>query len=62
MKHPINSGGVRTVITGTTGEPDDSCHLVSVFIHHELTPEKIAQLCELVETMAFKAVATWASL
>jgi hypothetical protein len=62
MKNLINEGGVRTVTTGTTGGPDDTCHLVSVFIHHELTPEKIAQLCELIEMMALKAVKTWASL
>lgn len=57
MKHIINDAGVKSVNTMASG--DDRCHMVSVFIHHELTQEGADQLAHLVERVALAAVEAW---
>jgi hypothetical protein len=34
-------------------------HLVSTYIHHELTAEKAAELTQLVEKAVLHAIETW---
>lgn len=57
MKQAINDGGVKSVSTMANG--DDRCHMVSVFIHHELTQERADELAHLVERVAMAAVQAW---
>ena len=60
MEQHINEGGVESVSTSTHG--GERMHLVSVYIHHELTPERAAELIALVESLVVRAVGTWAKL
>ncbi len=60
MMKDINQETVQHVSTSTVNTPGHS--LVSVFIHHKLTPEQQTQLTDLVESLAIKAITTWASL
>lgn len=57
MKQAINDGGVKSV--NTIADGDGPCHLVSVFIHHELTQERADELAHLVERVAMAAVQAW---
>jgi hypothetical protein len=57
MQQVINDGGVKKVSTRADG--DEGCHLVSVFIHHELTQERADELAHLVERVALAAVGAW---
>lgn len=57
MKQVINNGGVKTV--NTIADGDGPCHLVSVFIHHELSQERADQLAHMVEHVALAAIAAW---
>jgi hypothetical protein len=57
MEHAINRGGVTDVSIGTRGS--STMHLVSTYIHHELTAEKAAELTQLVEKAVLHAIETW---
>lgn len=60
MEQDINEGGVTNVSTSTHG--GQHMHMVSVYIHHELTPERAAELIALVESLAVRAITTWAKV
>lgn len=60
MEKHINEGGVESVSTSTHG--GQHMHLVSVYIHHELTAERAAELLAVVESLVVHAVATWAKV
>lgn len=57
MEEAINQGGVTDVSVSKRGS--GTMHLVSVYIHHELTAEKAAELVDLVEKVAIHAIKTW---
>jgi hypothetical protein len=59
MQQTIGTGGVKKVSTHV--EPGDFCHMISVFVHHELPPERIAELVGLIERAAVGIVKTWAA-
>lgn len=59
MEEAINQGGVTDVSVSKRGS--GTMHLVSVYIHHELTAEKAAELVDLVEKVAIHAIKTWAT-
>ncbi len=60
MEQAINAGGVENVATHVAG--GDTMHVVSLYIHHTLTPERIAELTTLLEGLALRAITTWAKL
>lgn len=60
MEQDIKAGGVEHLATYVAG--GDTMHVVSLYIHHTLTPERIAELTTLVESLALRAITTWAKL
>lgn len=60
MDQAINTGGVRTVSIHNTAA--ENMHVVSVYIHHELTPEREQELATLLEGLIARAITTWVKL
>jgi len=60
MDKRIGEAGIRLVTTSSNGS--DTCHMVSVFIHHELTAERMKELEAFLETLIVRAITGWASL
>ena len=58
MDQLIDAGGVRKV--HITQDAIEGLHVVTAYIHHELTPEREAELAQLIEKVAMRAIATWA--
>lgn len=54
----VSGNGVQQVNVLHTGE-GTPCHLVSTFIHHELTPEREQQLAQIISTVIMDAVKVW---
>lgn len=60
MEQRIDSGDVKSISTQVTA--GEGCHLVSVFIHHELSAEKVEALMSFLEPLVIRAVAGWVKL
>lgn len=58
MEQPINAGGISNVATAVNRT--STLSTVIAYIHHELPPERIAELEALVEALVIRAVTTWA--
>jgi hypothetical protein len=54
----VSGNGVQQVNVLHTGELTP-CHLVSTFIHHELTPERERELAHIIEVAIMDAVKVW---
>lgn len=59
MEQDIDQGGVKHV--GVQHAAVKGLHLVTAYIHHELTPEREAELAELVERSIMRTIAVWAA-
>lgn len=60
MEQAINTGGISNVATAVNRT--STLSTVTAYIHHELPPERIAELETLVEGLVLRAITTWAKL
>lgn len=58
MEQAIEAGGVSHV--ATVVNRTSTLSTVIAYIHHELPPERIAELEALVEALVIRSVTTWA--
>jgi len=59
MEQDIDQGGVRHVSIHHAAV--EGLHVVTAYIHHELTDERKAELAEMVERVIMRSITAWAA-